>query len=335
MAMTFAQMANLATLSPLSKAVIYSVLSPSPLLQKIPFDDVGDLQTLVMEATGFPVPSHRAINPTAITVVNAEFSQRTEQLKIMSDQIRIDRQLLNNKSSHVNPRTAAIEQYTKAVAYETVRSYVRGSPAVNPDEPAGLEYRFTIDPRISDGTAAPATQLQVVDAGVDAQAMDVTVAAEQEKMINDTHNALSLVDGGNAEIMLLNRQTWLNYGSVTRSQRIFRTDKDMFGRSVMTFGDGGPALIDAGYTPAGAFDRSVQIIPNDGAAGSTNDIITDACFFIKFASNMHGGLQKMAPETIDLNTDAGSFPNITYAFEWVYGFHLTNPFSVVLGRRWS
>ena len=230
--MTFAEMANLSTLTPLSQRVIYSVLAPSPLLQTLPFEDVGDLQVLLMEATGIPTPNHRAINPIAITIQTAQFGQRTEQLKIMSDQIRIDRQLLNNKSTHVNPRTAAIEQYTKGVAYETNNMFVRGSPAVNPDQPAGIEYRYLTDARISDGSLAPATQLQVFDAND--QNKGVT-DADDRAMINDAHEVMSLIDGMNPDILLTNRQVWLRFGVAARNQRMFDTTKDMFGRAVMNF----------------------------------------------------------------------------------------------------
>ena len=323
--MTFAEMANLSTLTPLSQRVIYSVLAPSPLLQSLPFEDVGDLQVLLMEATGIPTPNHRAINPIAITIQTAQFGQRTEQLKIMSDQIRIDRQLLNNKSTHVNPRTAAIEQYTKGVAYETNNMFVRGSPAVNPDQPAGIEYRYLTDARISDGSLAPATQLQVFDAND--QNKGVT-DADDRAMINDAHEVMSLIDGMNPDILLTNRQVWLRFGVAARNQRMFDTTKDMFGRAVMNFA--GASIIDAGYTAAGAFNRTPQIIPTGTSA---NDLITDSVFAIKWGNTMIGGLQKMAPETIDLTQDASTFPNVSYAFEWVYGFHLTNPFAIALGRR--
>ncbi len=327
-ALTLADMAQLSTVTPFTQAVLYSILSASPLAARLPFEETGDLQTLVMEATGLPTPSHRPINPSSVTIATAKFGQRTETLKIMSDKIPVDRQLLNNRSSHVNPKTAAMEQYTKAVAYELVDQYVNGSPATDPDEPGGLAYRFQTDTRISDGTATPSTQLQVIDAND--QNRDMTSAAEQQDLLNDIHELMSLIDGGNPDILLTNRQGWLNIGIAARAQRMMAVTRDFFGRAVQTFGEGGPVVIDAGYPPASVITRGTQVIPTSTTA---NDITSDAIFAIKFGPTLSGGLQKGTPEAMDFAENSADFPNVVGAYEWVYGFHLTNPFSVALLRR--
>jgi len=324
--LTLADMAQLSTLTPFQQAVIYSILSQSQLFERLPFDDTGDINTMVMEARGLPTPSHRAINPTSINVATAKFGQRMESLKIISDKITVDRQLRNNKSSHVDPRTAAIERYTKAVAYEMVDMFVNGNPITNPDQPGGMAYRFATDLRLSDGTPTPGGQKQVVDAN--SQNLDLTVTANQTALLDNVHALISLIDGGNPDILLVNRQGRLALGRAARALRMFRQDRDMFGRPVDVFGD--IPVIDAGYPPAGAFDRSVQVIPT----GTTqNDMTTDSIFAIKFGTTQVGALRKMAPETIDFAENSADFPNVVAAYEHVYGFQITNPFAIALGRR--
>jgi len=326
--LTLADMAQLSTLSPFTQAVLYSMLAHSQLFDRLPFDDTGDLNMMVMEATGLPTPSHRPINPTSINIATAQFGQRSESLKIIADKITVDRQLLNNKSSHIDPRTAAIEQYTRSLAYQIVNMWINGNPVTNPDQPAGLAFRFLTDLRLSDGTPTPATQKQVLDAN--AQNRDLTLAAQRQDLVDDVHELMSLIDGGNPDVLITSRQGWLAIGKAVRNERMFRNDRDSFGRMVMTFGEGGPVVIDAGYAPAGAFTRTSQVLPT----GTTeNDLVTDAIYAVKFGTMMAGALQKTAPETIEFAENSADFPNVVAAYEHVYGFHVTNPFSVAVLRR--
>ena len=327
--LTLADMAQLSTLTPYNQAVIYAMLPHSQLFDKLPFTDVGDINTMVMEATGLPVPSHRPINPTAVNIATAKFGQRPESLKIITDKITVDRQLLGNKSSHVDPRTAAIEQYMKAIGYEMVNMFLNGNPITAPDQPGGLAYRFRTDLRLSNGTANPATQKQVIDAND--QNRDLTVEANAFDFLDDIHALMSLIDGGNPDCLLTNRQGWLAIGRAVRRARMFRHDQDAFGRPVLTFGDGGPVVIDTGYTPAGALDRSVQVLPTATAAG--DDLTTDAIYAVKFGDTMVGALQKKAPESIEFAENSADFPYVVSSYEHVYGFQLTNPFSVAVLRR--
>lgn len=327
--LTLADMAQLSVLSPFTRTVIYSMLSHSRLFDRLPFDDTGDLNTMIMEATGLPTPSHRALNPASINVATAQFGQRTEALKIMSDQIKVDRQLRNNRSSVIDPRTAAIEQYTKAAAYEVVDQFINGNPVITPDEPGGMAFKFLTDTRLSDGTPNPATQKQVIDANKINR--DLTAAGDQLALLNSIHELITLIDGGNPDVLITNRQGVLAIGAVARAQRMLMTTRDMFGRSVNQFGDGGPEIIDAGYPPASVFTRASQVLPT--AASGGDDLVTDAIYAVKFGTSQVGGLQKQAPEAVDFAEDASSFPQIISAFEWVYGFHVTNPFAVAVLRR--
>lgn len=327
--LTLADMAQLGTLTPFTKAVIYSMLSHSRLFDQLPFDDTGDLNTMIMEATGLPTPSHRALNPTSINVATAQFGQRTESLKIMSDKINVDRQLRNNRSSHVDPRTAAMEQYSKSLAYEVVDQFVNGNPVITPDEPGGMAFRFLTDTRLSDGTPNPATQKQVIDANDIAR--DLTTSAERQDFLNDIHELISLLDGGIADVLLTNRQGKLAISSAARGERFLMTTRDSFGRQVDRFGDGGPEIIDTGYPPSAVFTRATQVLPFVTSGG--DDLVSNAIYAVKWGSTQVGGLQKTAPETIDFAENSADFPQIVAAFEWVYGFHVTNPFATAVLRR--
>ncbi len=188
-------------------------------------------------------------------------------------------------------------------------------------------YRFQTDPRLSNGTVAPTTQKQVIDQNT--QNLDLTVQANKFAFLDSIHALMSLVEGGGPDILLTNRQGRLAFGQAARGAQLMKTTQDAFGRMVETFGDGGPVIIDAGVTPAGAFDRSVQVIPTSTAG---NDF-TDAIFAIKFGSQESGALQKKAMETIDFREDASTFPFLVANVEWAYGFQITNPLSVAVLRR--
>lgn len=330
MGMTLADMAQLSTLQPWTQRILYSILMPSPLASRIPFDDVGDIRTMVMEIRQLPTVHHRPLNPPSVNVASASFGQRVESLSIISDKIGVDRQALGNKSSHVDPMAAEVEAYTKAVAYEMCNMYINGDPVANPDQPGGLVYRFLTDLRLSDGSAAPATQKQVIDANK--QDRDFATAGETHAFLDDIHALLSLIDGGNPDVLITNRQGILAFGKAARRERLFRTDRDQFGRGVDIFGEPGSGVpvIDAGYTGAGAFTRGTQVIPTSTSA---NDLVSDSIFAVKFGQTQSGGLQKRPPESQKFAENSADWPRVVGSYEHVYGFQVTNPFSVAVYRR--
>lgn len=326
--LTLMDMMALSSITPLDKAVMYTIVKASPLAERIPFEEVGDLQITTLEARDLPAPSYGPLNPTSVPVVSVSWQNRSQTLKLIRDKIPIDQQLVGNASSFVNIETAAIEQYTKGVAYELARLFLRGDPGSNPDQPAGLEYLFLTDSRLSNGTTNPATQKQVVDAAN--QNSDMTVAADQLKLVNGLHTLMSLVEGG-ADIFITNRQVYLKIGEALRAQRLFSQVKDQFGRFITTFGDGGPMIIDAGYTASGAKARGTQVIPT---GTSQDDIITDAVIAVKFGKTLLTGLQKGPLQTKQYPVDGNSFPNRITTFEWAHSpCAVVNPFSTALLRR--
>ena len=328
MAITLADLLQLSTISQLEKSVIFTILDASPFAQLLPFEDIGDLQVVVHEARDLPTPTHSPLNPSSITVVNVAWQQRTETLRMIRDKIPIDRQLLNNKSALFNLEAESIRLYSEAVAYELVRVAFRGDPATTVDEPPGLEYKFLTDGRLSDGTAAPSTQKQVVDGNN--QNGDMTASADRLKLINGMHELASLIAGGMPDVFVTNRETILAMGEALRAERMFAVTKDMFGRRVMTFGEGGPPIIDAGDTVAGAKDRSTQVLPTSTSA---NDLISDSVYAIKFGKTMCTGLQKGSLDVQRHGENSADWPNKITTFEWVYNPIVITNFSAVAVLR--
>lgn len=331
MAMKFTEYANLTVVSPLTKRVAYVIARESPVSRAIPFEDVGDLSVMMLENQGLPTPSHRALNPASITEKSVPFGQRQETLKILSDKVQVDRQFRNNRSAVVDPLAATVEGYSKAVAYELVNQLINGDPDTTPDETAGLAWRYRNDARLSNGSAAPPTQKRVIDANN--QNSDMTAAADRNKLFNSLHEALSIMDGGMADIMITNRQVILKLSEAARNAgTLFQQTRDQFDRPLTTFQ--GIPIVDGGVKPAGVLDMaaSQQIFPTSVSA---DDLVSDAIYLLKWGQTMFTGIQKGALETIRFapDQDASAFPNHVVAFEWVYGFHLVNPFAVAIIRR--
>ena len=331
MPMKFTEYANLTAISPLAKRVAYVIARESPLARMIPYEEVGDLSVMMIENQGLPTPAHRPLNPASITEKQVPFGQRQETLKILSDKVQVDRQFRNNKSAIVDPLAATIEGYSKSVAYENVQQFINGDPAVNIDEPAGMVSRFLTDSRLSDGATAPGTQKRVIDANN--QNADFSLEADRAKLFNAIHEALSIMDGGTADVMVANRQTILGLAEASRrGGTLFSQTKDQFDRPLRMF-DGIP-IIDAGVKPAGVLDLATgqQVIPT---STSTDNLTDDSIWLLKWGPTMMTGIQKGALEVIRFrpDSDSGAFPNHVVAFEWVYGFHLVNPYAVALIRR--
>lgn len=329
MAMLFTEYQNLTVVSPLTQRVAYVIARESPVARAIPFEDVGDLSVMLIENQGLPTPAHRPLNPSSISEKTVPFGQRRETLKILSDKVQVDRQFRNNRSAIVDPLAASVEGYTKAVAYEIVNQFINGDPDVTIDEPAGLAWRFEHDARLGDGTTSPATGVRVVDANN--QNADMTTAAARNKLFNSLHEALGIMDGGMADLMITNRQVLLGLSEAARNAgTLFQQTRDQYDRPLNLFN--GIPIVDAGVKPAGVLDLTSQILPTSTSA---DDLVSDAIYLVKWGPQMLTGIQKGPLETIrfDPDKDASSFPNHIVAFEWVYGFHVVNPYSVAIIRR--
>lgn len=317
--------------SPLTKGVIYTIVRESPLMQKIPFKDIGDIQLMMFEADDLPVPGYRALNSSTVNEVSATLARRTETLKVLSNKIVVDRQFRDNKSNVVDPVAFQMEAYSKAIAYEVVDKFFNGDPDTNPDEPAGLIYRFRVDHRLSDGSPSPGTQRRVIDANNFGG--DMTTANARAKLWDALHSAFSIMDGGTADCIVTNRQGVL---AITAAARYgtgvggFNVTQDAFGRKVMEFM--GIPILDAGVKAAGAKDLAVsqQVIPYE--TGSQTNPWSNTIWVLKFGDTMLTGVQKRALEVIRKDPQV-THPFIEVWFEWVYGFHLFSPFSVVAIRR--
>jgi hypothetical protein len=329
--MKFTEYQNLTTISPLTQRVAYVIARESPVARAIPYEDVGDLSVMMVENQGLPTPAHRALNPASITEKTVPFGQRRETLKIMSDKVQVDRQFRNNRSSIVDPLAATIEGYSKAVAYENVSQFINGDPSVTVNEPAGLAWRFKNDLRLSDGSLNPATQKRVVDANNTNP--DFTSAAARNKLFNAIHEALSIMDGGTCDLMITNRQVILGLSEAARNAgTLFQQTRDQYDRPLNLFG--GIPIVDAGVKPAGVLDLATaqQVLPTSTTA---DDLVSDAIYLIKWGPTMLTGIQKGPLETIRFapDKDSSAFPNHVVAFEWVYGFHLVNPYAIAVIRR--
>lgn len=325
MPMTLTQYLEGTQLNPITKGVIYTMVKASPVASRLPFETIGDIQLMMYEADEVPVPSHRALNSSTVTEVSASMTRRTETLKIIANTIKVDRQLTDNKSAVIDPIAFQVEAYSKGVAYELVNMLFWGDPDSNPDQPAGLVYRFLTDPRLSDGSPAPGTQKRVIDANnLNA---DMTLAASRAKFWDALHQAFSIMPEM-PDVIITNRQGRLAFASAARygaGSGGYSVDRDNFDRIVERFM--GVPILDAGVTAAGArdLDTTKQIIPTTG--NWANSI-----WLLKFGVEWFTGIQKRPLEVIRKDP-RHTVPFVEVYFEWAYGFHLFNPFSVVVIRR--
>ena len=140
-------------------------------------------------------------------------------------------------------------------------------------------------------------------------------------MLDIFDQCIEKVDGGDATVILTNRQGRRNIASVLRQAKLLDTTKDMFGRRILSYT--GAQIVDVGPKVSSAhlgsnYANSGQII------GYTANVECPV-YFAKFDRDFVCVLQNGAPTTEDFKVDTGSPQNMVAYVEWVVGLAFNRP----------
>lgn len=313
MGMTLADLAMLEERK-LRRGVLANVAKASPVFSRIPWETGSGLNVTIVEVASLPAIHHRLIGGSA-TETKGRVSQRVFGMKIISDKITTDRQLLDEPNLIQDPRALEVDLYTKSLAYEGTYYFINGDAATTPEEPSGLSWYFTNDPRLAN---------QDINAGgLDVDAND----AAMHTFLDYIHDALSRLDGGEADLIVCNRQTLLKMQSIFRRQKLMDVTKDQFDRRVDTFM--GIPVVDAGVRAAGARLRDETNYSIISKASGKNEI-----YFIRFGPQYVTGIQKKPLEVKYLGESNATPESVLTFIEWAYNpCCIMNPYGVARIRN--
>jgi hypothetical protein len=303
---------------PLVKGVMMAMFKgrlPSP-MERLPVKTTTALSQRVSRLTDAGAPTTRNINET-VTVYSAHFTTGVETLKIIENKILIDKVLLAEQNHIQDPIVLQTKTYASVVRNTVNDLLINGDPVADESQPAGLQYRLGNDSMFLN---------QCVDAGsLDVDANEAT----RLSWLDYLDEAITLCGGGNPDICIVNRQTWIKFRSALRAQKLLDTTRDQFDRVIMQYGN--LAILDAGQVPASVLVSTAagQVILDDGITDVFGNTTVTPMYLLDTKSDegckllqLHG--LKVTKLGLD-HSDPGQF---VVDVTWPIGFHIPQKFAL-------
>jgi len=303
---------------PLVKGIMMAMFKgvlPSP-MEQLPVKTVGALAQRVSRLTDAGAPSTRNINE-AVAVYAAHFTTGTETLKIIENKIPIDKVLLAEKNHIQDPMTLQTKTYSSVVRNTVNDLLINGDPVADESNPAGLQYRLGND-------------AMFLNQCVDANALDVDNSdTERNLWLDHIDEAITLCGGGNPDICIVNRQTWIKFRSALRVLKLLDTTKDQFDRLIMRYGN--VRIINAGQLPANVLTSAAagQVIGDDTGTSVFGTATSTPMYFLDTRSEEGCKLLQLHPLKVTrVGLDASDPGQFVVDVTWPIGFHLPQKFCV-------
>lgn len=315
MSYTLADFSRLAT-QPLKKAVIDIFRRESFMLDTLSFESPGTLNIELLRTKTLPTITARKIGE-AYTVSKGEVENLQERVAFLGGYIDIPKEYVNAKNQVVNQRALQTEMFVTSMAYKFNDMFINGNPVSgDEDEMVGLHYRFNND----------LESAQSLDAGgIDISADSASLSADQTTLIDKIEELIHAVDGHKADILLTNSTMYLRLLSTLRNKGYYASTKDSYGRSLMTFGEGGPKIVDIGVKA----DQSTLIMPNTELANgtATTGATFTSIYALKLGDPYLKGWQFNPITTVDKGL-LEDHVSVRTVIDWGVGIYFYNPRSV-------
>jgi hypothetical protein len=279
----------------LRKGILKTLVEQVMLQDRVPYVTTGSKQATVAYLSGVPTVSLRMLNE-ASTTIKASFSQLTEVLTIIDNDIDIDPVFLDENNHIQNIQVAQTENVVASIGYRMNDLFVNGNSVSDAKEPVGLIQRLGTDSRFSG---------QTINSSADTTKSDwrggVATDAEILLGLNRIDQLLYRVDN-KADALLVNQQMVLNFWAHMRQLKMLDTTRDQFDREIMMYRK--TPIIDVGFketgavegTPAATTTQGDQVIGNDSDSPTGNGANayteTTPVYAIRFGENFCTGLQQ-------------------------------------------
>ena len=249
------------TASPLTQAVIRTWREASPILEMLKFKTSDNLSEKVIRYGTLPTAPWRNIGES-FTQVKVAPDSVEERLYFMGAKMDIPREY-NIAKSLVNQRAVQEEAIMKAVAFGFNEAFFVNTPEADPKAIVGLWYRL-----VNDFAAG-----QSVDGGGLDISPNTAVATWILQLFDLVENLLSKVDGNPSDkVLFMNSTFYMRFQSACRNSNLLDSGTDQLGRQFLTYGKGGPKIVDIGYK----VDQATKIMPDTELANGT--ALTGATF---------------------------------------------------------
>lgn len=296
----------------LSSGVVDILRKESFMLEKMQFPTINSLKAKGLRIKTLPTLQNRKLNaPYTHSAGNIEPLE--ENAYLFGGRVDFDHRLTGKPDLIQDPAAWNVKMYSKSLAYGFNNDIINNTPSANTDSIVGLRYRILNDfsGQIVDGNA--------VDVSPDA----TTLSANFNTLYDAVASAMYKCEDHTCDLILTSDTVKLRIESGLRQLGLFTTTKDSFGRTIATWGEGGPMIVDMGYKA----DQTTKIFADDeGATGvPTGSAGKSSMMFVKLGQDYltgfqdNGGLQSFEWQT-------GVLKHVE--LDWAAGIFITNPRSV-------
>jgi len=299
---------------PLSKGVVKTWRENSSILERLSFKVQNKLSEKFMRYSTLPSGTWRNIGES-FTQVKIEPDFVEERLYFMGNKIDIPYEY-NKAESIVNQRAIQTEAYLKAAARGFDEAFFINTPLVSEKAPVGIFYRL-----INDLAAA-----QSVDGAALDISTDTATTTWKTQLFDLVEDMMSQVDGNPSDkVLFMGHTVFMRFQSACRNSSLLDTGVDQLGRQFLTYGKGGPAIIDAGYK----VDQSTEILTNvelDAGTAYTGGA-SSSMYCVRFGEPYVAGWCQEMPNAVDKGeTEDGV--NVRTIVRFSPGLYIINPRSM-------
>jgi len=296
----------------ISSGVVDILRKESFMLEKMKFHTVNSLKAKSLRIKSLPTLQNRNLN-AAYTHSTGSIEPLEENAYLFGGRVDFDHQLEGGDDLISDPAAWNVKMYAKALAYGWNNDLINNTPSANSKSIVGLRYRMLND-----------FSSQIVAGGaVDISSDASTLSANQNTLLDLMAEAMYKCEEHTCDLILTSDTVKLRLESALRQQNLYTTTKDSFGRTVTTWGEGGPMIVDMGYKA----DQTTKIFADDeGATGvPTGSNGKSSMMFVKLGDEYVTGFQrKSGLQSFEWQT--GVLKHVE--LDWAAGLFITSPRSV-------
>jgi hypothetical protein len=258
----------------MNRAVMFAMFKgvlPSP-MDLIPVSTAKSLSQQTLRLTNPGSTTTRALGGAAGDF-KAQFSDKAEPLTIIHDDIKLDPVHLDIKTYVQDPIALQVRAYG-----QTVRAKINDM-MINGDQGSDETLISGFFPRLRDD---PTFLNQSVDAGTSGTPLNVDGSdANMFLWLDKIDEAITLCGGGNPDLCIVNRQTWIKLRSILRRQKLLDTTRDQYDRELMTYGN--VKILNAGQKEAGLLTSAAaqQVIGDDTLTDNVGNSNATPMYFVQ------------------------------------------------------
>lgn len=296
----------------ISSGVVDILRKESFMLEKMKFHTINSLKAKSLRIKSLPTLQNRNLN-AGYTHSAGNIEPLEENAYLFGGRVDFDHQLEGGDDLIADPAAWNVKMYAKALAYGWNNDLINNTPSANAKSIVGLRYRTLND-----------FSGQILDGGaVDISSDATTLSANQNTLLDLIAQSIYKCEEHTCDMILTSDTIKLRLESALRQQNLYATTKDSFGRTVTTFGEGGPLIVDMGYKA----DQTTKIFADDeGATGiPTGSAGKSSMMFVKLGDEYLTGFQrKSGLQSFEWQT--GVLKHVE--LDWAAGLFITSPRSI-------